>query len=382
MLSRLHMDSYINAKLAISNLDLKHNKKVNELKSWIKEIQPSINKIECIEKYLNTDLDSESFKKCKNLCKDLKDFNKITVDVLYAKILWKVGKYESALKKLYSVSSISTVKMNPYFVLLDFLKFQNNTKCMKTVAYEMLIKCKSSQVPSSVWMKVNIIYAKMLVKTKKPGKALLLLKSLAKLISPFPFADIQYTKLLQRAKTMHDLTEAHTKVIDSYNAYTFSTYKNSFIDSDTQTREFSKKIVDEDDDIKLDRNPKKYYKRRESRLATERIDNQLLYPGKYIPPIESKKKIIDAKSAILDTVNIDSTDTMSFSICSDPIFLYQIAKISYKYGISQNDSLCAIKDFIELLKYEKDKAKRDDLNTKALKLFTLILEKTKSNNSS
>ena len=81
-------------------------------------------------------------------------------------------------------------------------------------------------------------------------------------------------------------------------------------------------------------------------------------------------------------MNIDSTDTMSFSICSDPIFLYQIAKISYKYGISQNDSLCAIKDFIELLKYEKDKAKRDDLNTKALKLFTLILEKTKSNNSS
>ena len=218
-------------------------------------------------------------------------------------------------------------------------------------------------------------YAKILVHAKKPGKAILLLKSLAKLISPFPFADIQYTKLLQRAKNIQDLTEAHTKVINSYNAYAFGTYKNSFTDHDSQPREFSKKIIEEDDDLHLDHNPKKYYKRRKCRLATERFDSQILQPRKYLS--QEEKKNAKAKSEINALRISDSSDPMNFSICSDPIFLYQIAKISFRYGISQNDSLCAIKDYIELLKFEKNKCKKEEQNTKALKLFALILEKNK-----
>ena len=51
------------------------------------DIQPSIQKIEEVENILLNDLDDIGYKRCKDLCDELKDLHKLTVDVLYAKML-------------------------------------------------------------------------------------------------------------------------------------------------------------------------------------------------------------------------------------------------------------------------------------------------------
>ena len=378
MLARLHIDAYHYGKLAITNLDIKNTRKINELKMCVKDFQPNIAKIEAIEKILSGDVNSEMFQRGKGLCKELKEFNRLTYDILYAKLLWKTGKSEQALKKLYSVSGISTVKMTGYFALIDYLKQQKNVKCMLTVAYEMILKCRNPQVPSKVWVKVNLIYAKILVEAKKPGKAILVLKSLAKTLPPFPFVDIPYTKLLQRAKTIQDLTVAHSKIIDSYNAYSYGTYKNSFIDSESNPREFSKKLVDESDAPGPSMSPNnKFNKRRNNRLATEKFDGNGFYQKKSAFMEDSKQDDAKKNAMLMDISQRESPDMVEFTVCSDPIFLYKIAKVAMRYNICIQDGLCAIKDYLELLNNGRDKNKQEDRKNKALKLFTMLLEQSK-----
>ena len=337
-----------------------------------------MSKIEAIEKFLSGEVNIELFQSCKDLCKELKHFNRLTYDILYAKLLWKTRKCEQALKKLYSVSGISTVKMTGYFVLIDYLKQQKNIKCMLTVAYEMLLKCRNSQVPSKIWVKVNLIYAKILVEAKKPGKAILILKSLAKSLPPFPFVDVPYTKLLQRAKTIQDLTVVHSQIIDSYNAYSYGTYKNSFIDSESNPREFSKKLVEENDAPGPDLSPNnKFNKRRHNRLATEIFDGNGFYHKKNVFMEDIKHDETKRNEMLLDISPRENTDMVEFTVCSEPIFLYKIAKVAMRYSICIQDGLCAIKDYLELIKCERDKNKQEDRKTKALKLFTMLLEQSK-----
>ena len=40
---------------------------------------------------------------------------------------------------------------------------------------------------------------------------------------------------------------------------------------------------------------------------------------------------------------------LGFSLCSDPAFLYQIAKISKKWEVELSDGLCAIEDYLEIV---------------------------------
>lgn len=372
MLARLHIDAYQNAIQGLKYLEKNKVKKIAELLAFIKELKPSMEKIELIEKLLNGDFDLITFEKCKVLCKEVQNFHKLTADILYAKCLWKFGRNEEALKKLYSVSGVSTVKMTAYFVLLEFLKQQDNIKCMKTVASEMIHKCRNSQVPSYIWMKVNIMYSKVLVKVRKPGKAILLLKSLAKLLPPFPFVDIHYTKALQRASSIHELTNAHTKVISSVNAYSFANYKNSFVDSFVDCRNFSKKLIEEDEPDEL--SPKKYVQRRGNRLATEKLDGNFYQKKVSFDLKEEKNK----KNFGLPEIKVsDNSEIMMFSICSETKFLYYIAKIAMRYNVCINDGIFAISDYLELLKFEKSSEFAEKNRQKALKLYSFLLEQVK-----
>lgn len=376
ILARLHIDAYTTGNIALTYLQVTHSKKLSEIKACISEIQPNILKIEEIESFINSEAKTSGFARYKEMCKELKAFNKLTYDILYAKLLWRSGDCERSLKKLYAISGISTVKMTGYFILLDYLKHQKNLKCMRTVSYEMLVKCRNPQVPSTIWMEVNVIYAKMLIESRKPGKAILMLKSIAKILPPFPFIDIPYTKLLQRAKTIQDLTEAHSKVIQSYNAYNFGNYKNSFIDTETNPREFSKKLIEEDDAPGPNLSPNKFDKRRTNRLATEKFDSRVFQQKKvFLEDVRDEK---DKNNLILEFKSRDNSDGSQFTVCSDPIFLYKIGKIAMRFNICLQDGICAIKDYLELLKYEKDKDLQDLQKNKAVKLLSMLLEQKKS----
>ena len=374
MLARLHSDAYTTATQGIKLMDKRKIKKIAELTSFVQELKASMDKVQQVEALLAGEFTQSVFDKASQLTEEVQHFHKLTADILLSKCLWRIGRQEEALKKLFSVTGVSTVKMTAYFVLLQLLKQQDNLKSMKSVASEMVGKCRNPQVPCYIWMKVNLIYSKILVKLRKPGKAILLLKSLAKLLPPFPFANVQYTKVLQRATSIHELTDAHSKVINSYNAYSFANYKNSFIETFTDCRNFSKKLIEEVEQAEA--SPKKHVQRRGNRLATEKLDGSFY----------SKKVSFDLKgerdrektAGLPEVKTTDSSEIMLFSVCSETKFLYNIGKIATRYNLCIHDGLCAVSDYVELLKFEKNKESAAKSKEKALKLYSLLLEQVKN----
>ena len=263
--------------------------------------------------------------------------------------------------------------MTGYFLLLKYLEQQNNLKCMKTVASEMIVKCKNPQVPSHIWVKANLIYSKVLVKNSKPGKAILVLKCIAKLLPPIPFADIKYTKLLQRANSMQELTTAHIESLESMNAYNYSTYKNSFVFTTYNVREFSQKLIADEPAPIPETSDQMHYLRKTQRTITEKISSPRVYTKRRTVEIKDET---ETKEIMILGVSIPNLEQFrGFSICSDIMFLYKIAKISFNFNISLQDGLCAINDYIELLRFEKDIFYKEKQRNKAAKLKVALQDK-------
>ncbi|OMJ90487.1 hypothetical protein SteCoe_7191 [Stentor coeruleus] len=365
--ARQYIEAFYTAKLALQYIGSSSSAKSLELRKWMLKMQSNISKIEDVERILDSDFDSEAFRICKKFCNDAKDIHKFTADIIHAKMLWKTGRHEEALKKLYAVSGISTVKMNAYFLLLKYLGEQNNFKCMKTIGCEMVIKCKNPQVPANVWVKANLLYAKILVKNDKPGKAILILKLLAKVLPPIPFANINYTKILQRAQNLQDLTSAHLKSLHSCNTYNYSTYKNSYIERCIDPREFSHGLIGEEGAPMPIATEVKIKERGGERRVSEQFSQFKVYSKKITyndRDIETEEK----KENIYEAFLVPPREFKLLTVCSDFTFLYKIAKIAYFYNVSHHDGICAIYDYIELLKFERDNEKRNKMMEKAEKI--------------
>jgi tetratricopeptide (TPR) repeat protein len=376
ILGRQYQEAFDTIKLALKHLDPVCTRKITDLKNWIAEIQPSIHKIQRMECILAKQSEEIDYKEFKLLYNEIAEKHRLTSDILHAKMLWKLGKKEESLNKLYLVSGVSMVKMTAYFLLIKYLEAQNNFKCMKTVAYEMVSKCKNPQVPSHIWVKVNLLYADVLIKNSKPHKAILVLKCLAKVLPPIPFVDIKYTKLLQRSKDIQDLTKAHTQILESMNAYVYSTYKNSFVSSNYNPRDFSNKIISEEaapvpELSEIKSTPRKHNRNN----TTNQCVNRSQQKKKTAEFIQNKQEK-DLK--ILGVTIPNLLEFRGFSICSDSSFLYKIAKISIKFNICLQDGLCAIKDFIELIKFEKDSLVREKRKKKSVKIQKILIEKIKN----
>jgi hypothetical protein len=336
------------------------------------KIQNGISRIEEIERILASDFDSEAYRICKKFCNEAKDIHKPTADIIHAKMLWKTGRHEEALKKLYAVSGISTVKMNGYFLLLKYLGEQNSFKCMKTIGCEMVIKCKNPQVPANIWVKANLTYAKILVKNDKPGKAILILKLIAKVLPPMPFANINYTKLLQRAQNLQDLTSAHLKTLQSFNTYNYSTYKNSYLERSIDPREFSQGLIGEEGAPMPFMTEGKIKERGGERRVSEQFCQFKIYSKKITfndRDIDTEEK----KENIYEAFLLPPREFKLLTLCSDFTFLYKIAKIAFVYNVSHHDGICAIYDYIELLKFERDNAKKNKMMEKAEKLKSQLI---------
>lgn len=372
MLARLHPDAYLTAVQGIKYMDKRKIKKIAELTSFVQEHKRSMDKIKHVEELLQGELSLSAFEKANQFLEEVQNFHKLTAETLHSKCLSKIGHNDEALKKLFTLTGISTVKMTAYFELLDLLKQQDDLKLIKSVASEMVGKCRDPQVPCYVWMKANLLYSKILIKLKKPGKSILLLKSLAKVLPPFPFANIQYTKVLQRATSIHELTDAHNKVINSYNAYSFANYKNSFIETFTDCRNFSKKLIEEVEQAEI--SPKKQVQRRGNRLATEKLDGNF-YSKKVSFDLKGER---ERNSGLPELKSTDASDIMLFSVCSEIKFLYNIGKIALRYNVCLHDGICAVSDYVELLRFEKNKEEASKSREKALKLYTFLLEQVKN----
>ena len=246
---------------------------------------------------------------------------------------------------------------------------------MKTVACEMVLKCKNHQVPTHIWVKVNLLYAKILLKNNKPGKAILILKCMAKVLPPIPFAEIPYTKLLQRSENLQDLATAYMQTIESYSAYNYGTYKNSFVNQCFDAREFSQKLVGEEAapvPVLFTKNP---LSRRQERAVSERISELRYYKKKKTELVDEKEMEKENNTPCILGVQIPNlTDFKPLSVCSDSTFLYKIAKISYVHNICIQDGICAIKDYIELIKFEKNPVEKEKRKRKAEKIKSALCQ--------
>ena len=360
------MDSII---LALKYIEPKQLGKISQLNKWRSSLTESIEKIHTIENLLKTKNFEEHYESCKELCYQIKHLHKHEVDILKAQMYWKLGRSQRALHKLFAVSAISTVKMTAYFILLKYLRELENFKCLKTVAAEMIEKCKNPQVPSYVWVKANLAYAKAMSLNAKPGKAILILKCMAKLLPPLPFVRVDYTKSLQRASSIQDLTQAHSKTIETMNAYSYSNYKNSFVMNANNLRDFSQKVISEEIRVPSSNNTKKL-----QRTNTQLFGSFRRYKKQQTLEIKENE---DAKDyTILGVCIPNLIEFRGFSICSNPCFLYKISKVSEKFSVNLQDGLSAINDYIELLKFEKDSVFREKMKNKAAGLRDRLMERS------
>lgn len=222
-------------------------------------------------------------------------------------------------------------------------------------------------------MKAHLLYADILAANSQSQKAINLLKCCAKVFPPLPFAEIPYTKTLKKAKTLDDLNQASSSAIESSSSYNYTNYRNSqanilsgeyfesFLHDNpasgiSQEGELAAKIVAEDPE---DISPL------ERRLSmTERKENKTL-----------SNKLEDNKKNRKMPVNIPKpSNSQAFSVCSDSTFLYKIGKIAVVYRICIEDGLCAIHDFLTLLKFDQSNHKKEKLRLNALFYKAFLLE--------
>jgi len=181
---------------------------------------------------------------------------------------------------------------------------------------------------------MHILYADVLSITATPADAIILLKCLAKVFPPLPFAEIPYTKTLKRAKNLDELEAACNKAIESTKSYSYTNYRN------TQAN-----ILSED-----------YF---ESYLSKNNVE----YKFKGLEDKKSKKLPVQAQQLSND----------AFLVCSEPDFLYKIAKLSVKHHVHIDDGLCAIEDYLLLLKFNQRKKQKQFQRAKALYLKSFLL---------
>lgn len=179
-------------------------------------------------------------------------------------------------------------------------------------------------------MKMHVLYADSLAFDSNPTEAILVLKSLAKVFPPLPFAEIPFTKTLKRSKNLEDLNNASGKSLETSKSYSYTNYRN------TQAN-----ILNED-----------YFES---------------YLGK------SQNTDFNEKKSKRYPLKVPQLGTDGFLICSNVKFLYKIAKIAVKYHENIEDGLCAIEDYLMMLKFNQHKNKKKVQTAKALYLKGFLL---------
>jgi hypothetical protein len=224
-------------------------------------------------------------------------------------------------------------------------------------AFEMITKCKNTYVPTEFWVKSNILYAKSLGKNGKPQKAILILKSIAKVFTPLPYVNIPYTRALQRATTIEQLMNP-----SSLNYHLYDTYKSSF----TSIREFGTKVIDENDAPVPE--VQEFKGRRVQRTATEGLSS---FKKFFVFLNNMSDDDIGDHSGFMP-VNNEENNFVGISIYSKPKFLYLIAKTSLKFHVYIDEGICAIKDYMEILRFRNNNPQTEVRLNKAETVYSYL----------
>lgn len=363
--ARQPLDALLAAKSAVNKLNSGECKKIrviNEFMHKHKEVLIAYDKL--IQLFKNP-LTQDKYEEILNLTRIVKDFDSVNGDNIQAKVYWKIGAQDKALKYLQERSdATSPYLLKTHASLIKYLIKSNCFARAKVECQKLITKTKHPSVPTFVWMKAHLQYAKILTKCDSVHKAVNILKCIAKVLPPVENPEIIYTKILQKVKSIEDLEEAHLETALSKDVpYEYNNYRTSmaniFSEDYLQTIYFMNKSPYEEQvdittqvmtyetpgnepDISLVKRNIQTFSTVKQAKASEKyaaltIETEFdeedpdLQASRYLSP-ESVKSF------------------QGLSVCSDPIFLYKLGKYSAKYNCTAEDGLYALHDYVILLK--------------------------------
>ena len=355
--------------------------KLHFLKTELSTLSSFTISYDTLSRALHSPLTQEQIEESRVNCKlNIEPVDRLTAEVVLAKLLWKEGRQEEALRGAEKACQTGDMRLDGYLAWLSMLKEQKSYDQMKAVARAMVSKCKNKHVPAPVWSEAHILYSKCLVLCQESVKALAVLKCLAKILPPLPISDIPYTKLLQQATTVQDLSSASVKVMQFAPANTsYTTFRNPYlnIDSEDYLSGFRSsghvrkeelttavlKLPTQRDDEEEKEEAKESHKRGGSEAPD--LPQRHKFKSQFnsltvMTELEDAetKEILNSRRRVNDSyyevVNCPTGvgAAVGFSVCSDPKFLYKIGKVAAKGAICLQDGLLALHDYLVIKHYQ------------------------------
>ena len=372
--NKQYFESYLAINVALEKLGVGNNKKTTHLRELLKYIKVSISNAEIIYGMWKRGAEP---RKLLEACEGGIHFE--CVKEIKAEMLWKLGEKDKAVDYL-KICIKESPKYLPFrFQLAKYLKKTNNIKDLIKVCKKMVKYSKNIQVITPHWVRCNIWYARAQSLSNKPEKALPVLQCLSKVFPPLPYTQIPYTKQLIKAKGASDFMFAACKasrhrVYDFYNVsssvvYTTENTTSSFEEHHgqfaiKQRREFAENFIDESVE-------------EESSFDISNIvlpeNDRLSITQKSFDVTMSRFSERGFMTFASGTVPTGNRVFVGFSVCSEILFLYYIAKVALKHETNLDDGLCAVHDFLGLTGYEQDETIKDLYRVKGRFVKSLLL---------
>lgn len=349
LLTRQFPSAYKYALKSINSLETRDRRKIMEMQKNFFELKPHIERIIKIQTNIHQGIHDATFEE---RYEEIRDFHKPTAEMIKAEKFYSQGHLEKSISTLKAMISTSRLETTAYFKLLEI-----DPLSAETTFRNLLTRAKNTQIPSQVWVKASLMYAKFLFKSSHFNKAFYILRVLAKMLPPMPYLILPYCVSLHNAENFQELATAFIKITE--NPPPKIQKSEGFYNARDLT---SNMIEDAPSPVKP---PKQTSPKGEKFLSPDR---NVLGGGKAYKKFSSL--VIDVD---LEEVNhskpppVPGENPLSaFSVCSKPKFLYYIAKFSLALKRNKQEALLAISDFKQLLYLEKNKAKSRRLIEKAM----------------
>ena len=351
-------------------------KKIKFLKSELNALNSFVVSYETLTRALSSTLTIEQIEESRVNCKiNIEPVDRLTSDILIAKLLWSEGRQEDALRFIEQSCQNADLRLDGYVAWLRMLKELGEFERMKAVSKAMVTKCKNKQVPAPVWAEAHIIYSKCLALCKETIKSFAVLKCLAKILPPLPISDIPYTKLLQQANSVQDLTAASIKVLQfSPQNQSYTTFRNPFLNVisedysappslNPKAEELGSEVLKLPTMLDSEEAKDQAHKRGASHAAEPFNRQRMKSPFNSltvvseVEDVETKEILTSrrrANDSYYEVVNCPTGvgAAVGFSVCSDPKFLYKIGKVAAKSSMCLQDGLLALHDYLVIKHYQ------------------------------
>ena len=304
--------------------------KVNVMKNTLKDLHMDVLNIEMLTKIIEN-FDKSQQEEAKIHCKNISKFDSLVGGIMTARVLRAAGEIDEAFELLYSLLNQSSIEMNHFFTLFEFLEEQKDYPEILNVCKDLMKKCKSPLVPVQVWISTHMVYVKALVKLEDYEKAILILKSLAQVHPPPFIPDLDYLKQLQLATNKSQLEQTVERLSRG----------SGVEDSEVRATIFLR--------VKLLNSRKNL-----SSLIVENGFDSDSSPGQ---DLQTDAEEIGCRTpeplpkARISKIPLGDSANNGFSVSINYKFLYYIGKISGKHGVCIDDGYNAIHDFLNIHHY-------------------------------